>query len=913
MNKKFLSAILFGTLMVTSTGTFVSCKDYDDDIDRIDSELSDLRSQIAALQNEVTNGNWVTSLTNVEGGFTVTFKNGSTYTIVSGKDGEKGETGEAGKDGDGTIVEVKDGYWYLNDEKTEYLAVTEEDLNEVKVPYVNGANMWVFFDEDGNEVVSKYNANGAAYAVNTNGVWTLNIPDANGELQAIALPTAASMISEIEFLKDNQFQTVEDDNTIALYYWNATATTKWKGPRGNIANNTRTYSSTSKLYNRIAPASVDASELDFKLIDSKDNVSGITLAASRYTGLLTKAAENGLYITTVVPGSYVGSENAFKAGFESGNPVKCKALALKPATANYKSLYNVKVGLTKDAPITMDGICFDFAEYTTLGNPITKGVGPTYNKIVTYPTRVGDNCQVKVGQTVYVYVQKEEFLYDMYLTANDEDVALFGLVFGEDGRTFTATKSPDNVTDATIDLIVHTLSNDGKEMNETIITVEINRTLGEATYDKQTKQPTKLDDTFLVSADKLKSSLGSDLNAWYASVKANTAVDVLDGIYDDENCDNASDVAPGQLKVVMSEKAATAVTEENIAAKLNYLEFQLNINKATKPLKIGKAYYARLSFVDKTSDKELNYVVVPFELTKPDLSAILVKESGVFLNGGDLAHAYMYWGDAKWSGAWTTGSTSNAPSRYFIDRAFTDMHKKLADAKMTTYVFAANDNAGNVKDAAGTDTGEKTSFFATIKNKIASTVTGEEPRSYVELKDVTIGGVTAKHGYKKDLNVSFTGHYLDVNEDSWKYSKSYQFRVMSPILEGEAIAANNMVEVSATGRTKLYKEDVWAKTYNNDVKYDIFAKGGTTAAPVWYRDDIKHVTFSTGNKNVFEVTVKTPTVPVAATATTAAVDSYIEVEGVTENTAKLNVAVDDIWGYTLNSSVDIKTTLNTGK
>ena len=26
MNKKFLSAILFGALMVTSTGTFVSCK-----------------------------------------------------------------------------------------------------------------------------------------------------------------------------------------------------------------------------------------------------------------------------------------------------------------------------------------------------------------------------------------------------------------------------------------------------------------------------------------------------------------------------------------------------------------------------------------------------------------------------------------------------------------------------------------------------------------------------------------------------------------------------------------------------------------------------------------------------------------------------------------------------------------------
>ena len=40
MNKKFLSAILFGALMVTSTGTFVSCKDYDDDIDRCRNKLT---------------------------------------------------------------------------------------------------------------------------------------------------------------------------------------------------------------------------------------------------------------------------------------------------------------------------------------------------------------------------------------------------------------------------------------------------------------------------------------------------------------------------------------------------------------------------------------------------------------------------------------------------------------------------------------------------------------------------------------------------------------------------------------------------------------------------------------------------------------------------------------------------------
>jgi len=56
MNKKFLSAILFGALMVTSTGTFVSCKDYDDDIKDLQSQIDkkasidDLKSQVSTIE-----------------------------------------------------------------------------------------------------------------------------------------------------------------------------------------------------------------------------------------------------------------------------------------------------------------------------------------------------------------------------------------------------------------------------------------------------------------------------------------------------------------------------------------------------------------------------------------------------------------------------------------------------------------------------------------------------------------------------------------------------------------------------------------------------------------------------------------------------------------------------------------------
>lgn len=54
MNKKFLSAVLFGALLASSTGTFTSCKDYDDDIDglqeQLDSNQKTLDEKLATLQ-----------------------------------------------------------------------------------------------------------------------------------------------------------------------------------------------------------------------------------------------------------------------------------------------------------------------------------------------------------------------------------------------------------------------------------------------------------------------------------------------------------------------------------------------------------------------------------------------------------------------------------------------------------------------------------------------------------------------------------------------------------------------------------------------------------------------------------------------------------------------------------------------
>ena len=867
MNKKFLSAILFGALMVTSTGTFVSCKDYDDDIENLQGQISANASAIAELKALIQNGDYVTNVALNGSNLVVTFKNAGPQTLAL----PECESGSK--------AEIKGDELYIDGEATG-IKVDAEFQEAVKI--VEGE--WAVLQEDGTYKSTGIKASSIAVSGDEQSGYTLTVTDAEGTATAIKLPTAATLISEIEFLTTN-YQQVLVDPALVLYYWDAAATSQWAGPKGNIPSNVTTYavdyaSQENTLRNiRISPASVDASAIDFKLVDTKDVETAVTLKASRYDGTLTRAAgESGLYDIKVVKGLMAdgGTVAKIEEGFKTGN--NFKALALKPASANYKSLFNVKVTPNK-------------TDYKNLGNIYfgTTIVTPVGTNLTTTPSGVR---QVYVGSKVSVSVTNEYALYDMYLSASAEDVALFGLEFSEDGRSFKATKSPDNVTDATIDLFVHTLPNAGGNGNiqKTTITVEFNRTLGaQGVYEKQTILPTKLDQTHLVAADVLKTSLGDDLNAWYASVdKNNIAVT----IYKNEACNDPVATANNGLSIAMHKDNNNATG--TLASELNYLKMMFNLTTATT-LEIGKTYYAKATF-KTAAGKTLNSVVIPFELTKPELETFMVKEPGVFVEGGDLAHAYLYHGDAFF------GGREKAYSIYYFDRAFTDLTAKLSAAKITDAVFAVKNDVY----VPGTD--KTTSNYAVVDNTVA--------RQYIQLNETDANNDGLYDGYKKDLNVVFTAKLLGVTNSTWCYKKAYQFRVMSPILEGTALAKNNMVEVSATGKTQITGEDIWAKTYNGDVTYGIFkttVKNANAYVANWSRNDISKVEFTTGNKNIFEVTTAQPTAPEFKTETGEITKaSFIEVEGVAAGEAKLNVAVTDIWGYTLKSQVDIKATVNTG-
>ena len=114
MNRKYLNAILFGTLLVGSTGAFVSCSDYDDDIDGLNARVEAVEKSVKDLKAQIEAGAVVTSVEPVANGVKVTLSDGTDFTLTNGADGVNGVDGKPG-----SVVTIgDDGYWYIDGEPT---------------------------------------------------------------------------------------------------------------------------------------------------------------------------------------------------------------------------------------------------------------------------------------------------------------------------------------------------------------------------------------------------------------------------------------------------------------------------------------------------------------------------------------------------------------------------------------------------------------------------------------------------------------------------------------------------------------------------------------------------------------------------------------------------------------------------
>ena len=120
MNKKFLSAVLFGALLASTTGTFTSCKDYDDDINGLSERVDAIEKTLADLNTKFGSLAYVKSVSFAGGELVVTDQDGkperfsipdknTTYSleINQSTEGDATTVTVILKDGDGKVVSSK--------------------------------------------------------------------------------------------------------------------------------------------------------------------------------------------------------------------------------------------------------------------------------------------------------------------------------------------------------------------------------------------------------------------------------------------------------------------------------------------------------------------------------------------------------------------------------------------------------------------------------------------------------------------------------------------------------------------------------------------------------------------------------------------------------------------------------------
>lgn len=177
MNKHF-KLILAGAAIVAGLAGAVSCQDLKGELEALSSKVSTLESKVAALETAINAGELVTAVRQVADGVEIVTGK-QTYKITNGTNGTNGTSGDAWTIGD-------DGFWYKNNEKTQWKAVGQNGTNGTNGEYYvpNGNGFFDKVDANGNRTTTDI----SYVTVAENGVavlWdgrklTLSFKDADG-------------------------------------------------------------------------------------------------------------------------------------------------------------------------------------------------------------------------------------------------------------------------------------------------------------------------------------------------------------------------------------------------------------------------------------------------------------------------------------------------------------------------------------------------------------------------------------------------------------------------------------------------------------------------------------------------------------------------------------------------------------
>ena len=878
--------------MVSSTGTFVSCKDYDDDIDNLQGQITANADAIKSLQELVNAGDYVTGVEKTDAGIVFTFS----------KSGSKTITLDTTED-DGQVFELKNGEIYVDGKATGIKPAADAEKAPVKA--VDG--VWEFLNANGEYQSTGIPVSGVTVVGSQADGFTLTVVDKDGKSTEVKVPSAASFITSI-VLKDDA---ADKGFVISKAVFNKPS--KWDGKKELPTDKSVVYSSSS-IDVRINPVDAPAAEVKYYLTNTKNQtLSNIALDAEAESaddaitigGINGRAANTGNGLFTLSMKQYILSKDDAKA-FDKELVDNAKARDMDNAdvkdfknsvafavNANNKarSAYNLPIGTKEAADLTKIQVK-DMAssEATLAASNLTK-------KEIT----------VAVGKTYTIKEVADEagLMYDMYFSLAEVDQKTYGVTYDDLTHTFTVANNPDVSTVASgFELTITTLSTKG-DVKKAVYTVKLSSAIETpSTYEAVTYDVAKLKDTdasndaFTLDMDIMKTALGDKWAQWANTVNLG---ETKYAIYEKADCSDVSKTVgttPDGLKISLTASDKTTAATVN---NLKYIIVKVDAKNADD-LKLDKQYYLKVTFKDKASvAAEVNNIVVPVTFTAPSVASQFELKPGYVVDG--TINAYYY--------DLTEATKKNiALSRYF--------------AKSDANAVVALDTEKEVK--AKNNHSYRSSGLATLSAAtMAGNVTLKTSATDKDDKNaVTADAATGKEfGYGETLTVKATN--VNYSDTKWAYStdskKSYSFtiKIMSPIMEGTVKPVEGSTIKISANSTKgfdITKAMITGVDYNKN-PYNVVPDKDVTSDPTnavdntvkaWDNEQIANVYVTKkGDDNTY---IKDITLigQKAKTADAAAVAGAINVKAdplPNEQETAIIVNVKDAWGYTISEEVSV--------
>ena len=697
--------------MVSSTGTFVSCKDYDDDIDNINKELTDIKSKLSDLESKVTTGGaYVTKIESVEGGLKVSVSDGTSYNLTI-----------AGTPAGSTVVIDKTtGEISIDGTPTGFFATTgTTPQGESTAPYVKDG-FWYFYDDATKAFVkSEYKASGNAWAVQKGDSVVLHIPNEAGVMQEITLPTSSSALTALNATPSNW----TSGKNIA---WSkAGADVTWAGKKGNVAAGQLLIGQLGSETATVTPASYDLGAQELTLVDIDGKTAPVTVTAT---------AAEGDYVTD-------------RAASPSGKWNLAIAMTDEVTADNIATAFTKKVnGVDKNVKyaLAVNGTVMTGYEYVIDTQTVNESKTNTaYNK-----ANIGlASANVALGtSTLSLNAATAAQAYDSYLTFEGASKTLAeakGITVDGMNITVPATAAATPGLSVTVNIlditgkiakkdVVLTIAGASVSETETVAPVSIKiSTVNSFSVDLGTIF-TNLDANIAQNADATKTTVTTADGNFFALTSATS---IGDGLYKvAENTAIAFKKADGGAATIAARNAIKAVIT------LNYTGSKYTT--AAKDLaNIYGTFNLTLTLKDAQGN-ELKKVIVPVTVSKPEFDDYYT------------ANQYAGWNEGILSSV--IDNSGNSPAFTMPTNLYT-INKKADGTGMTdaqpgytyTYKKAAVDNS-EVKEAASI------TFTDVVKDGFLKT-TDYKVKANKEV--VTVNALTGASNAEADNTISVSKEF----------------------------------------------------------------------------------------------------------------------------------------------------------